>query len=284
MTSFRPTRVPVRGAIVLVTGAGSGIGLLMAKEAAARGAKTVLLWDINVAAVQDLADELTQAGVHAKAWQVDVADSASVDQAAKDVLETFGRVDILIASAGIVTGKYFEELDDNDIERTFNVNVFSLYRCVRPFLPGMIARDKGSVVVVASAAGLVGVSRQTDYSASKFAAVGFTESLRSELRHRGSHVRTLLVAPYYISTGMFDGVQTKVPAVLPILKPEKVATTVINAIERGEQRKVLPWFAHSVLGIKALPVPIFDWITDLFGISSTMDTFTGRRLGEGGAR
>lgn len=276
MAPFRPTRVPIRGAVVLVTGAGSGIGALMAQGAAARGARAVLLWDINEAAAAAVASKITAHGTQTRLWQVDVSSSRSVEAAGAQVLAEFGRVDILINSAGIVTGKHFEDLTEADVERTFQINALSLYRCLRPFLPGMIARDKGSVVTIASAAGLVGVARQTDYSASKFAAVGFTESLRSELRHRGSRVHTLIVAPYYISTGMFDGVQTKVPAVLPILSPERVARQVLDSIERGDQRKVLPWFAHSVLAIKALPVPLFDLITDLFGISSTMDTFRGR--------
>ena len=159
------------------------------------------------------------------------------------------------------------------------MNVFSLYRTVRRFLPGMVERDRGSIVTIASAAGLVGVARQADYSASKFAAVGFTESLRSELRHSGSHVHTLVVAPYYIDTGMFDGVRTRVPLLLPILKPAKVADAVLDSVERGDQRRVLPRFANAVLTLKALPVPLLDAVTEAFGVSSTMDGFTGRRRG-----
>ena len=110
----------------------------------------------------------------------------------------------------------------------------------------------------------MGVARQADYSASKFAAVGFTESLRSELRHSGSHVHTLVVAPYYIDTGMFDGVRTRVPLLLPILKPAKVADAVLDSVERGDQRRVLPRFANAVLTLKALPVPLLDAVTEAF--------------------
>ncbi|QWW20621.1 SDR family oxidoreductase [Schaalia sp. 19OD2882] len=279
---LRPTVVPVRGAVVLVTGAGSGIGALVARGAAARGAKAVLLWDIDEDAANRVAADIVAAGVSARVWSVDVASTTSVKDAGAGVLEEFSRVDILVNCAGIVTGKYFDELNDTDVRRTFEVNTFSLYRCTRPFLPGMIARDKGSVVTIASAAGLVGVSRQTDYSASKFAAIGFTESLRSELRHRGSRVHTLVAAPYYVDTGMFDGVRTKIPALLPILDPRRVAEQVLDAVEKGQQRKVMPVFANAVMALKVLPVPVLDWITDLFGVSSTMDHFVGRKVKDPG--
>lgn len=279
MALFRPAKAPIRGAVVLVTGAGSGIGELMAVGAAQRGAKAVCVWDVDAAAASRVAHEIERRGGTARAWRVDVADGHCVDAAAASVLAAFGRVDILVNNAGIVTGKRFAEMTEDDVERTFQVNVFSLYRTVRRFLPGMVERDRGSIVTIASAAGLVGVARQADYSASKFAAVGFTESLRSELRHSGSHVHTLVVAPYYIDTGMFDGVRTKVPLLLPILKPAKVADAVLDSVERGDQRRVLPRFANAVLTLKALPVPLLDAVTEAFGVSSTMDGFTGRRRG-----
>ena len=287
MALFRPAKAPIRGAVVLVTGAGSGIGELMAVGAAQRGAKAVCVWDVDAAAASRVAHEIERRGGTARAWRVDVADGHCVDvadghcvdAAAASVLAAFGRVDVLVNNAGIVTGKRFAEMTEDDVERTFQVNVFSLYRTVRRFLPGMVERDRGSIVTIASAAGLVGVARQADYSASKFAAVGFTESLRSELRHSGSHVHTLVVAPYYIDTGMFDGVRTRVPLLLPILKPAKVADAVLDSVERGDQRRVLPRFANAVLTLKALPVPLLDAVTEAFGVSSTMDGFTGRRRG-----
>ncbi|MDO5494898.1 MAG: SDR family NAD(P)-dependent oxidoreductase, partial [bacterium] len=170
------------------------------------------------------------------------------------------------------------DLSEEEIDRTFDVNVLSHYRTVKAFLPAMLERDSGLVVTVASAAGLIGVPRQTDYSASKFAAVGFTESLRVELRHRGSQVGTLVVCPYYIDTGMFEGVRTKVPLLLPVLQPERVAEQVLDAIESGKQRLVLPPFAQSVLFMKGLPVAAMDAVAELFGVNATMDHFTGRKV------
>lgn len=271
----RPTRVPIKGAVVLITGAGSGIGQLMAIECAKRGARVLVLWDIKDPV--DTAEEIMReagAGVVVRRDVVDV--TADLHDTAQAVITEFGRVDILINNAGIVTGKSFLDLTDDDIERTFAVNTLSHYRTTREFLPGMLERDRGSVVTIASAAGLVGVARQTDYSASKFGAVGFAESLRAELRHRGSNVHTLLYCPYYIDTGMFDGVKTKFAGVLPILKPSFVAKQIIDAVESGVQMKVAPKIVRLVQLIKPLPVPIVDAIGDFFGINATMDDFTGR--------
>ncbi|WP_315131596.1 SDR family oxidoreductase [uncultured Actinomyces sp.] len=276
LSPARSRRTPVRGAVVLVTGAASGIGALVAVQAAHRGARAVVLWDLDLPAAQDVATRVQAAGATCLAQRVDLRDVREVEAAGRVVLERLGRVDVLVNSAGVVTGRRFEDLSEEDVVRTFDVNVLALYRVVRCFLPGMRTRDRGCVVTIASAAGLVGVARQTDYSASKFAAVGFMESLRSELRRSGSHVRTLVVAPYYVSTGMFAGVRTRVPLLLPVLEPERVASQVLDSVERGDARRILPWFANAVLLVKALPVPVADAVTDLFGISTTMDTFTGR--------
>lgn len=270
----KPTVVPMKGAIVLITGGGSGIGQLMAVEAARRGAKAVIVWDLTLAnETRDFIDAQAPS-TRVRLDEVDV--TRPIDDVAASVLAEFGRVDILINNAGIVTGKPFMELTDDDVERTFAVNTLSHYRTTRAFLPGMLERDRGSIVTIASAAGLVGVARQTDYSASKFGAVGFAESLRAELRHRNSRVHTLLYCPYYISTGMFDGVQTKFDKLLPILTPEKVAKQIVDAIEAGTQMKVAPPIVRLVQAIKPLPVPFVDAVLDIFGVNSTMDHFTGR--------
>lgn len=280
MLFFKPRIAPVKGAVVLITGAGSGIGRLMALEAAKRGAKAVIVWDLNPDSAAETVEMVEAAATaprfRASSRGVDVTDSDGVHQAAQDTLEEYGRVDILINNAGIVTGKPLLETTDRDVERSFAVNTMSHYRTVREFLPGMIARDRGSVVTIASAAGLVGVPRQCDYNGSKFGAVGFAQSLREELRHMGSRVHTLLYCPYYISTGMFEGVKTKFPLVLPILTPEKVAVQVMDAIDRGTQFKVHPPIVRLVQILQAFPVPFMDAIVDFFGVANTMDDFTGR--------
>jgi len=262
------TGLALAGATVLITGAGSGIGREMAVQAAGRGAH-VIGWDLDGEAAAATA-KLTGGD-----WAgVDVTDSAAVTAAASGVA-----VDVLINCAGVVTGKLLLEASEAQIRRTFEVNTLAGFWTTRAFLPGMLQRDRGTIVTIASAAGLVGVAKQTDYSASKWAAIGFTESLRAELRSLGSRVRTLVVAPYYISTGMFEGVSTRFPLLLPILAPVKVSTKVLNAIESGRQQLVLPPMVRIVPPLRFLPPVAFDVIMDLFGINHTMDNFVGRSKG-----
>lgn len=266
----------VKGARALVTGGASGLGALMATELAIRGAAEITLWDRDQAGMEQVATRLERVGTRVRLAQVDLTDPEQVAEAGARTLANSGGIDICINSAGVVTGRSFTDLTEEQIRTTFEVNALALYRTTRVVLPGMLARDRGLIVTIASAAGLTGVARQTDYSASKFAAVGFTESLRAELRNQRSHVRTLLVCPYFSSTGMFDGVTTKVPGLLPILDPNRLAAQIIDAIESGRQRLIVPRFATTVLLVRALPTPLADLIIDAFGINHTMDGFKGR--------
>lgn len=262
------------GSTVLITGGGSGLGRRMALFAAQRGAR-VLIWDLSADGACKVRDEIRAAGGFAEAQTVNIADREAVKQAAAAA----GHVDVLVNNAGVVSGCRLLDAADEDIERTFNVNVLALYWVTRAFLPAMSGRGSGTVVTIASAAGLVGVARQTDYSASKFAAFGFNESLRAELRAGGNSVRTLVVCPYYIDTGMFDGVKTRFPRILPILKEAEVAAKILDAIEGGRQKLVLPPLVNLVPAARVLPVAAFDRVMDVLGINRTMDHFTGRPRG-----
>ncbi|MGM9471664.1 SDR family oxidoreductase [Pseudarthrobacter sp. YS3] len=259
------------GTTVLITGGGSGLGRRMALLAARRGAR-VLIWDLAADGGRNVRDEIRAGGGTAESQTVNIADQEAVKAAAAEA----GPVDVLINNAGVVSGHLLLDAADEDIERTFNVNVLALYWVTRAFLPGMTSRGRGTVVTVASAAGLVGVARQTDYSASKFAAFGFNESLRAELRSGGSGVKTLVVCPYYIDTGMFDGVRTRFPLLLPILREEEVAAKILDGIEAGREKLVLPPLVNLVPAARILPVAAFDRLMDFLGINRTMDHFTGR--------
>jgi len=266
------SKMSFEGTRVLVTGGGSGLGRLIACGAAQRGAREVVIWDLN----HDRA-EATAAIIHghdcaASAVAIDVTDQAAVAKAAGAT----GPIDILVNNAGVVSGRPLLENSPESIERTLQVNLHSLFWVTRAFLPGMVDRNWGTVVTVSSAAGLVAPARMTDYSASKFGAFGFSESLRNELRAENSAVNTLLVAPYFMSTGMFNGVSTRFPFLLPILRPTQVAVTTLNAIESGRSVLVKPWFVNSIPWLRLLPVKALDVVADFFGINHGMDDFHGR--------
>jgi len=265
-----------RDSHVLVTGGGSGIGRLMALGAAKRGARHVVIWDMNLPAATEVATEVKALGAKATAKKVDISKRSAVVAAAEEILAKIGHVDVLINNAGVVSGKNFLNLSEEDITRTYAVNTLALYWTTQAFLPTMIARDSGRLVTIASAAGLSGSATLTDYSGSKYAAVGFMESLRAELRDQGSSVTALTVCPFYINTGMFDGVKSRSP-LLKIQEAPASAEKILNAIESPRRELLLPGMVYSVRIFRLLPPAVFDWIADVFGINKAMKTFRGRQ-------
>jgi all-trans-retinol dehydrogenase (NAD+) len=264
----------VKGKTVLITGGASGIGRLLALELVDRGAR-VVVWDLKQEALDAVLPELHRTG-QARGYVCDVSDPAMVSAVAERVRADVGDPHVVVNNAGVVSGARLLDLSERQITKTFDVNTLALYWVTKAFLPAMVARDEGHVVTVASAAGLVGVAKQTDYSASKHAAVGFDESLRAELRREGSHVRTTVVCPFYVDTGMFQGVRTRVPWLLPILAPEKVAGRIARAIERDHAVVIVPPIIRYLLPLRVLPTRAYDWVADLFGVNVGMDEFVGR--------
>jgi len=266
----------LRGKNVLITGAASGIGRLLAHELAGEGANLVL-WDIAHPELKAVTEDLRMAGANVFPYYPDLSNRESVYATAKQVLEDCGPVDVVINNAGIVFGKAILEASDADIQRTFDVNALALFWTTRAFLPAMLERNRGHIVTIASAGGLVAAPRLTDYSASKFAAVGFDEALRLELGREGREIRTTVICPFYVSTGMFEGVRTRFSWLLPILPPEYVAKKIVTAIRRNRRRLVLPRFVYVAPALRLLPTPWFDALIGFFGVSHSMDGFRGRQ-------
>ena len=268
----------IAGRHALVTGGASGIGRAMAKHLAAHGAR-VTIWDINPTALDAVIDELRAVpgcpGAHG--FVCNVADRAQVYARAAEATAAGGPVDILINNAGIVSGKDFLELPDDKIEATFDINVLSLFWTGKAFLPSMIQRNRGHIVTIASASGLIGVARLADYASSKWAAVGFDESLRAELSKVAPGVMTTVVCPFYINTGMFRGVRSRFPFLLPILEEDDVARRVVHAIQTDRRRLIMPWLVHLVPVMRVLPVAAFDWVANFLGVNASMDEFVGRQ-------
>ncbi|MDR0366028.1 MAG: SDR family NAD(P)-dependent oxidoreductase, partial [Bifidobacteriaceae bacterium] len=271
MMSYRQQGVPLDGSRVVITGAGSGIGRRMAIGAARKGA-TVMVWDRDAQRAQAVAAEITAFGGEARAQQVDVVDREAVHDAA----ERAGGADILINNAGVVSGRYLLDETPEAIDRTLAVNLKSLFWVTQAFLGGMVARHHGYVVTVASAAGIVAGSKMAAYAASKAGAIAFNEALRNEMRETDSGVGTMVVCPFYIDTGMFEGVKTRVPWLLPILEPRRVAGAILRGIERGTKQLILPPFVRVVPLLRVQPVGLADWSADMFGINRSMEDFAGR--------
>jgi all-trans-retinol dehydrogenase (NAD+) len=262
--------------IVLVTGGASGIGMLVAERLAALGARLVL-WDVNQEALDRVAAAVEARGHHTvHGYVCDVGKREHVYAVAQRVRDEVGSVDVLVNNAGIVSGQRFLDLPDSRIEATFRINTLALFWTCKAFLPEMIARNRGHVVTMASASGYVGVAKLADYAASKWAAVGFDESLRMELRRIAPGVKTTVVCPYYIGTGMFAGVKSRFASLLPILDPPYVADRIVRAVRRDQPRLVMPRLVGLLPLARTLPVPVFDAIADFLGVNTSMDDFVGR--------
>lgn len=264
----------IRGKVALVTGGANGIGRLLADAFAADGAR-LILWDIDEQALLRAKDALSARGHSVDTQVVDLTSPEQIAAAAREALSAHGKVDILINNAGIVSGKPLLELSAADIERTFQVNAIALFHTVRAFLPAMLEDDSGHIVTIASAAGLAGTAKLTDYCSSKFAAVGFDESLRFELKQQGSKVVTTVVCPFYVATDMFAGVNTRFSWLLPIIAPEDLVRRIVRAVSRNRRRLLMPWFAYTVWPSRLLPVAWFDALMGFLGISRSMETFKG---------
>lgn len=269
------------GKRILITGVGSGLGRGMALSMARKGAH-IIGWDYQQAALERVLSELKMAsGSDHHGFICDVSDNAAVAATAKEVKKSAGAPDILINNAGVVSGKRFLECSETDIQRTIGVNTMALFWTTRAFLPDMIARNDGHMVTVASAAGLVGVAKLADYCASKFAAVGFDESIRAELKQIAPGVKTTVICPYYIQTGMFDGVQTRFPWLLPIVDEHYAVSRLVEAIERRRPRLIMPPLVFTIPLLRLLPVAVFDWVANLLGVNVSMADFKGRQPQDG---
>ncbi len=273
------------GTNVLITGGASGIGKIMARICLEKGAANVIIWDMNqtnldstriaLGAVKPLVKGAAQGHLHT--YPVNVTDHNAITSTYRKVKEEIGDVDILINCAGVVRGNNtFDRQTVQDINLTMDVNATAPMLVALQILPDMLRRDSGHICNIASAAGMLGMPKLSVYCASKWAVIGWTESMRVELKQARSKVKVTTVAPYFINTGMFDGVNSKI---FPILKPEKTAAKIIKGIEKGKSFAGIPFSYHFIRSCQALlPNVLFDYFFgEVFGIYSVMDHFTGRK-------
>lgn len=272
----------VAGKRVLITGGAMGMGKIYGRIAVEEGASAVVLWDLNEQVLKETAEELRALGGTVHDFVVDVADKDVVMSMARRVIEEVGAPHIVISNAGIVRGNsYFWETAEDmaDAELTIGINTLAPMYVARAFLPAMIEQgEEARLVNVASAAGFTSNPRMAVYAASKWAAIGFSDSVRVELEQAEiDHVKITTVCPYYIKTGMFEG--AKSAPMLPLLEPEDVCAKVWKAMRKGRPMLVLPksvLLGEAMKGV--LPLPVRDLVTGrLIGVHRTMEDFTGRK-------
>ncbi len=228
------------GKVALVTGASRGIGAAVARALAAEGARLGL-------ASRSGAD----LGLDAVALPTDVRDPAQLEAIVDATVERYGRLDILVANAGVGAYGPFLDLDLAWLDEMVDVNLKGTLYAVRAALPHLLSSGEGDVVTVASEAGRRGLPYEAVYCASKFGQVGFVRALDHELRERG--VRCTNVCPGGVATefAMGRGRTRDMPALAGMMRPEDVAEIVAFVLTRPR--------SHRILEVALRPVAETSW-------------------------
>lgn len=259
---------------VLITGGASGIGKILVRLFLEKKA-TVIIWDINEASIAETITGFSSLG-KVVGYTVDVSKLKHIQDTAKKVIENYGSIDYLINNAGIIIGKYFNEHTTLDITKTMDINANAPMLITHQFLEGMLTKNSGHVCNIASSGGLISNPKMAVYVASKWSLIGWSDSLRLEMKKLNKNVNVTTIMPYYINTGMFDGVKSKIP----ILEPEAAALTIFKAIEKKKKMVTIPGYLYRFtrFGQTIMSINVFDWFAgNLLGIYSTMEHFTGRK-------
>jgi short-subunit dehydrogenase len=248
--------------VVLITGASSGIGRGLAVDLAARGAKLGL-----VARRKAILDEIVleigtgkrgneQPG-NVLAIAADVQDAETMRAAGERLQSEFGRVDVLIANAGIGATNDAAELDAAKLANVINVNVLGAANSVAAVVPDMVKRGSGHLVVISSLAAYRGLPKSAAYCASKAAVSAMFESLRLDLKPRG--VDVTIIHPGFIRTPLTAGRQAKLPWLQEL---EPAVKKIVTAIEKRKKSYAFPWqLATVVRAGMIMPNAMYDWIS-----------------------
>jgi short-subunit dehydrogenase len=264
----------VAGSRVLVTGAGHGLGLALASAFARAGARVVVT-DKSPERVAQAVAQLTADGRTACGYPLDVTSSEQIANVRARLLAEHGPPDVLVNNAGVVFGGAFLDVPLAKHLATVNVNLSGLLAVTHAFLPDLLARPAAHLVNIASASAVIALPNATTYAATKWAVLGFTESLQEELRAlRHRHVGATAICPGYITTGLFDGADPGTFA--GWLTPEKVADAVVRAVEKRREFVMLPWALRALYGLCAgLPRSWYKGLGRALGASRSMTGWRG---------
>lgn len=242
------------GLNVLITGASSGIGRLLALRMAGAGARVALVAR-RESELEKLAGEIRFDGGEAVVLVCDVADREQALAAARRAGEALGAIDVLVNNAGYGRHRRFLDWDLEDMERVMRVNYLGTLYFTKALLPAMVEAGRGWLVFIASAAGRVAPGDETAYAASKHAMVGLASALSLEVEDAGVHVLT--VCPGAINTPLFDEeALARLPEVARkrMAEPEDLVDAIIDALARGKRDLTFPrWIASAYVAQALAP-------------------------------
>ncbi|NXU54662.1 DHB11 dehydrogenase, partial [Turnix velox] len=266
-------RKNVAGELVLVTGAGQGLGRATALEFAKRQSRLVL-WDINKASVEATAAECQKLGATVQAFVVDCSKREEIYSTAEKMKKTIGDVSILVNNAGVITPADLLSTQDQQIEKMFEVNILAHMWTTRAFLPAMMDNNHGHIVTVASAAGHVVTSFMVAYCSSKFAAVGFHKALTEELSTLGKDgIKTTCLCPVFINTGFVKNPSMRLGKILEV---EEVVEALMEGILTNQKMVFVPSSQRIALLLeRLLPERALNFLKKLTDVK--FDAVVGQR-------
>ncbi len=222
----------LQGKTAIITGASRGIGKGIAQVFAKHGANVAFTYSSSVEAAKELENELNTYGVKSKGYQSNAADYDQAQELVKNVLDTFGGIDILINNAGITKDNLLMRMGEEDFDKVIEVNLKSVFNMTKAVQRTMLKQRKGSIINMSSIVGVKGNAGQANYAASKAGIIGFSKSMALELGSR--NIRSNVVAPGFIETEMTGKLDEKVVEgwrnAIPLKRggtPEDIANTCL---------------------------------------------------------
>ncbi|HEU5461086.1 MAG TPA: SDR family NAD(P)-dependent oxidoreductase [Nitrososphaeraceae archaeon] len=236
--------------IIAITGASSGIGKQAALDFSYNGAKTVILISRNNMKLNQVKKELNP-DCNVEVYTCDISNKKMVYDVGQNIIERIGAIDILVNNAGIgIYGKVIDQTIE-DMEKVTSTNYLGMIYFTKTFLPSMIKNKRGHIVNVASLAASFGIPCMAAYCGSKFAMLGFSESLSYELKN--TNVGVTVVSPIAVKTNFFDNesFKGKMPHKLGyVLDPKTVSKAILTAAYSKRIEIVVPFFVRSAIWLK----------------------------------
>lgn len=261
---------------VLITGAGHGLGLATARAFARAGA-FVIITDRESQRVTEAVCELQIEALPCAGYVMDVTDPADVRDVRDRIHAEHGPINILVNNAGIVSGGEFLDVPLEKHLATYDVNTHGPVIVTHLFLQDLIDSDEGHVVNIASASALIALPNAATYASSKWAVLGFTDSLREELELTGrKHVGVTAICPSYIKTGMFEG--ARAPLFTPMLTPESLADKIVACVRKRKTHLLTPSLVKLIpLGKATWPRAVFRKLLQFLGVYQGMSHWKGHQ-------
>jgi NAD(P)-dependent dehydrogenase (short-subunit alcohol dehydrogenase family) len=250
---------------IIITGAASGIGRALGEELARRGSRVVLT-DIKVEQVNEVAGKIQKAGRDAKAFSLDVSDFDAVNNLVNEIAADYGHIDYMFNNAGIGVGGEVRDVSIEDWRNVIDINLYGVVYGVHSVYPIMVKQGGGHIVNTASIEGLVPFPGTVSYAASKFGVVGLSTSLRLEGKELGVNVS--VVCPGYIKTSIFGDAKMvnldceKVLqhiAKMPGITPDECANAILRGVERNQAIIVVTKMAKFMYLLQRFSPKLMRW-------------------------